>query len=175
MSKIKLATMWLDGCSGCHMSLLDLDEGLLALAPRIELVYSPLVDASAFPEGVDVALVEGAVSSLEDVHRLRTARTRSRLLVALGDCATTGNVPAMRNTVPVPALLERVYVEGAEANRGIPHDGVPELAPQARPLHEFVKVDVHLPGCPPPPKLILAALIDLLDKRTPKLAEVKFG
>jgi NAD-reducing hydrogenase small subunit len=175
MSKIKLATMWLDGCSGCHMSLLDLDEGLLALAPRIELVYSPLVDASAFPEDVDVALVEGAVSSLEDAHRLRTARARSRILVAMGDCATTGNVPALRNTVPVPALLERVYVEGADANPGIPHDGIPELAPQARPLHEFVKVDVHLPGCPPPPKLILAALIDLLDKRIPKLAEVKFG
>ncbi len=175
MSKIRLATMWLDGCSGCHMSLLDLDEGLLALAARADVVYSPLVDAPAFPEGVDVALVEGAVSSAEDAARLRTARARSRVLVALGDCATTGNVPAMRNVVPLERLLNRIYVEGADANPGIPHDGVPELAPQARPLHDFVTVDLHLPGCPPPPKVILAALVDLMEKRTPKLPEVKFG
>ncbi len=175
MSKMKLATMWLDGCSGCHMSLLDLDEGLLALAARADLVYSPLVDVPAFPEGVDVALVEGAVSSAEDAARLRTARARSRILVALGDCAVTGNVPAMRNVVPLATLLQRVYVAGADVNPGIPHDGVPELAPQARPLHDFVTVDLHLPGCPPPPKLILAALVDLIEKRTPRLVDVKFG
>jgi len=175
MSKLKLATVWLDGCSGCHMSLLDLDEGILALAPRIDLVYSPLVDAVQFPEMVDAALVEGAVSSQEDAARLRLIRARSRVLVALGDCAITGNVPAMRNSIPVPRILQRLYVEGATVNPGIPGAGVPPLLPQARPLHEFVKVDLHLPGCPPAPKLILAALLALLEGRAPKLAPVKFG
>jgi len=175
MSKIKLATIWLDGCSGCQMSLLDLDEGILSLAAKADLVYSPLVDATEFPEGVDVVLVEGAVSSQEDLARLRMVRARSRVVVALGDCATTGNVPAMRNVVPVQRILERVYIEGADTSPVIPTAGVPALLPQARPPREFVKVDVHLPGCPPPPKAILAVLEELLQGRMAKPTGVKFG
>jgi NAD-reducing hydrogenase small subunit len=175
MSAPKLATVWLDGCSGCHMSILDLDEGLLAVASQVDLVYSPLVDTVEFPENVDVTLVEGAVSTQEDAARLRLIRSRTRVLVALGDCAITGNVPAMRNTVPLGRILQRIYVEGADAGPAVPSVGVPPLLAQARPLHEFVKVDLHLPGCPPPPKAILALLTDLVKGRPVKLAEVKFG
>jgi len=175
MSKVKLATIWLDGCAGCHMSLLDLDEGILAVAQKADLVYGPLVDAQEFPEGVDVTLVEGAVSSQEDVARLRTVRARTRVLVALGDCSITGNVPSMRNTVPVQQILQRIYVEGADSSPVIPSAGVPPLLPQARPLHEFVKVDLHLPGCPPSPKAILAVVGELLEGRLTRPAEVKFG
>jgi NAD-reducing hydrogenase small subunit len=175
MSKVKLATIWLDGCSGCHMSLLDLDEGMLSLAQNADLVYSPLVDAAEFPENVDVTLVEGAVSSQEDAARLRMVRARSRVVVALGDCATTGNVPAMRNVLPVQRILQRVYLEGADFSPVIPSVGVPPLLPQARPAREFVKIDLHLPGCPPQPKAILAAIGELLQGRIPKPAEVKFG
>jgi NAD-reducing hydrogenase small subunit len=82
VSKVRLATIWLDGCSGCHMSFLDMDEAILNLADRIELVYSPLVDAKIFPEGVDIALVEGAVSSDEDLHKIRHIRERTKLLVS---------------------------------------------------------------------------------------------
>ena len=175
MSKLKLATIWLDGCSGCHMSLLDLDEGILALAEKADLVYSPLVDATEFPEGVDVTLVEGAVSSQEDAARLRMVRARSRIVVALGDCATSGNVPAMRNVVPVQRILERVYIKGADVSPVIPSAGVPPLLAQARPPREFVKIDLHLPGCPPQPKAIFAVLAELLEGRTAKPLEVKFG
>jgi NAD-reducing hydrogenase small subunit len=175
MSKLRLATMWLDGCAGCHMSVLDLDEGILTVAALADLVYSPLVDATEFPENVDITLVEGAVSTNEDAHRLRTARARTRLLVALGDCAVTGNVPSMRNSIPVQKLLQRIYVEGADVNPGIPTVGVPPLLPQARPLHEIVKIDFHLPGCPPNPKAILGVLGELLQGRAPKTAELKFG
>ncbi|HTP32933.1 MAG TPA: hypothetical protein VMJ75_12225 [Candidatus Acidoferrales bacterium] len=175
MSKVKLATIWLDGCAGCHMSLLDLDEGILAVAQKADLVYGPLVDAQEFPEGVDVTLVEGAVSSQEDVARLRTVRARTRVLVALGDCSITGNVPSMRNTVPVQQILQRIYIEGADSSPVIPSAGVPPLLPQARPLHEFVKVDLHLPGCPPSPKAILAVVGELLEGRLTRPAEVKFG
>ncbi len=175
MSKVKLATVWLDGCAGCHMSLLDLDEGILTVAQQADLVYSPLVDATEFPEGVDVTLVEGAVSSQEDVARLREIRARTRVLVSLGDCATTGNVPAMRNSVPLQSILQRVYVEGADVGAAVPSAGVPPLLPQARPLHEFVKVDLHLPGCPPNPQAILGVVGELLQGRLPKLVGVKFG
>jgi len=175
MSKLKLATVWLDGCAGCHMSLLDLDEGILSVAQQADLVYSPLVDAMEFPEGVDVTLVEGAVSSQEDAARLRIIRARTRVLVALGDCAVTGNVPAMRNAIPLLRVLQRVYVEGADVNPMIPTVGVPPLLPQVRPLHEFVRVDVHLPGCPPNPSAILALVGELLRGRVAKPVGVKFG
>ncbi len=88
-----LATVWLDGCSGCHMSFLDMDERLLALADRVELVYSPLVDYKEFPEGVDVTLVEGPVANEEDLEKIQRIRARTHILVSLGDCAVTSNVP----------------------------------------------------------------------------------
>jgi len=97
MTKLRLATVWLDGCSGCHMSLLDLDESILAVAEKADLVYGPLVDAPEFPENVDVTLVEGAVSSQEDWKKIQLIRGRTRILVSLGDCAVTSNVPSMRN------------------------------------------------------------------------------
>jgi NAD-reducing hydrogenase small subunit len=175
MSKIRLATVWLDGCSGCHMSLLDLDEGILALAEKADLVYSPIADAAEFPEGVDVTLVEGAVSSQEDLHKIQTIRSRTRVLAALGDCAVTANVPSMRNTIPVARLLQSVYGAGADVKGAMPSQGVPALLPQARPLHDFVKVDAHLPGCPPRPESILALVSELMQGRAPKLPALKFG
>ena len=161
MKKVRLATVWLDGCSGCHMSLLDIDEAILAIAKRVDVVYGPLVDAQEFPKAVDVTLVEGAVSSQDDLEKVHTIRRWSKLVVALGDCAVTGNVPAMRNTHPARKLLERIYVEGAQANRGVPVDGVPALLRQAVPVQEVIKVDLHIPGCPPSPASIAYALGEL--------------
>src|SRR5512138_1292952 len=93
VKKVTVATVWLDGCSGCHMSFLDIDERLAPLAQRISLVYSPLVDNKTFPQNVDVAIVEGAVSSEEDLHKIRHIREHSKFMLVLGDCAATGNVP----------------------------------------------------------------------------------
>jgi NAD-reducing hydrogenase small subunit len=176
VKKVKVATVWLDGCSGCHMSLLDMDTAIIALARKIELVYGPLVDAQEFPEDVDVTLVEGAVSSQEDFGRIQKIRQRTNVLVALGDCAVTGNVPAMRNSVPVSKLLQRIYVEGADEAKVIPSHGIPALLKQARPLREFVKVDLSLPGCPPPAKTIVGVITDLLEGRKPEAnLTAKFG
>ncbi|MBZ5626130.1 MAG: NADP oxidoreductase [Acidobacteriia bacterium] len=176
MKKIRLATVWLDGCSGCHMSLLDMDEAILNVAKRVDLVYGPLVDAQEFPKAVDVTLIEGAVSSQDDLEKLRNIRQRSKLIVALGDCAVTGNVSAMRNQHPARKMLERIYVEGAQHNRGVPVDGVPALLRQAVPLHEVVKVDLHIPGCPPAASAIAFVLGELLEGRVPILgSKVKFG
>src|SRR5690606_3169579 len=97
MTRTRLATVWLDGCSGCHMSFLDIDQRLLEIADQVELVYSPLVDRKDFPDEVDVTLVEGAVSSEEDLEKIRHIRARTRILVSLGDCAVTGDVPSLRH------------------------------------------------------------------------------
>lgn len=176
MKKARVATVWLDGCSGCHMSLLDMDSGMIALAGQADIVYGPLVDAQEFPENVDVTLVEGAVSSQDDVNRIQKIRARTRLLVALGDCAVTSNVPAMRNSIPPARLLQRIYVEGAQQNKGVPAEGVPQLLKQACPVHDFVKVDLHVPGCPPSSQVILAVLSDFLAGRRPDLsAKARFG
>ncbi len=176
MKKVKLATLWLDGCSGCHMSLLDMDAAIIALSRRIEIVYGPLVDAQEFPEDVDVTLVEGAVSSDDDLEKIHIVRQRTHVLVSLGDCAVTGNVPSMRNNVPVNKLLQRVYVDGADENKTVPSVGVPALLRRARPLREIVKVDFCLPGCPPPAKAIVGLITDLLDGRRPEASQgPKFG
>ena len=176
MRRARLATVWLDGCSGCHMSLLDVDEAIIGIAKRVEVVYGPLVDAQEFPKAVDVVLIEGAISSQEDLEKIRLIRQRSKLVIALGDCAVTGNVPAMRNQIVPRKLLERIYVEGVQENPGIPTEGVPALLRHAIPVHEVVKVDLHVPGCPPPAAAIAFVLGELLDGRVPDLSsKVKFG
>ena len=173
-SKVRLATVWLDGCSGCHMSLLDTDERLLALAQRVSVVWGPLVDAKEFPENVDVTLVEGAVSSEDDLHRIRLVRARTKILVTLGDCAITGNVPAMRNNFGANAVLKRAYLENATLDAQIPRQVIPPLLAIVRPVHEFVPVDVFVPGCPPPADLIFSVLCELLEGKMPNPA-AKFG
>jgi NAD-reducing hydrogenase small subunit len=176
MAKLKIGTCWLDGCSGCHMSLLDIDEAIVAVLEKADIVFGPLVDAQEWPEGVDVAVIEGAVSSQDDLKLAHTARARSKVVVALGDCAVTGNVPSMRNGISRRQLLERIYVEGATESRGVPTDGVPALLKQAEPLHQAIKVDIHVPGCPPKPDAILSVLGELLEGREPDLGtRLRFG
>jgi len=175
MKKVKVATVWLDGCSGCHMSLLDMDAAIISLGRKIDLVYGPLVDAQEFPDDVDVTLVEGAVSSQDDLNKIQKIRQKTQVLVSLGDCAVTGNVPGMRNSIPVQKLLQRIYVDGADEGKIVPTDRVPALLKQARPLREFVPVDVCLPGCPPATKTIVGVINDLLDGKKPDASKVKFG
>jgi len=167
MSRPRLATVWLDGCSGCHMSLLDMDERLLDVAARADLVYSPLVDAKEFPPDVDVTLVEGAVSTEDDERRIVQIRERTRILVSLGDCAVTSNVPGMRNAIGAAPLLTRAYIDNVTINPRIPNVVVPALLPTSRPVHRVVTVDVFLPGCPPSADLIYAVLDELIAGRIP--------
>ncbi len=167
-----LATIWLDGCSGCHMSFLDMDERLLDLAEQVALVYSPLVDRKDFPENVDFTLVEGAVSSDEDLKKIRLVRARTKTLISLGDCAVTANVPSLRNPFGIEAILNRANGDNVRQRPG----SVPLLFPTARPVHSVVKVDIYLPGCPPSADTIFYALQELLAGRVPDVnAHTRFG
>lgn len=173
MSKVTVATVWLDGCSGCHMSLLDMDERLVELAEHIEIVYSPLVDRKDYPDHVDVALVEGAVSSTADEAKIKKIRAHTGVLVALGDCAVTGNVPALRNPFKTQKVLEHGYIETADIQPQIPMDDtIPALLPWVRPIHELVEVDVFVQGCPPSADTIYQLISGLIEGQVPDLTEI---
>ena len=177
--KIRLATVWLGGCSGCHMSFLDLDEKLIDLAEAVTLVYSPIADVKEFPEEVDVTLVEGAVANVDHLELAQKIRQRSKIVVSFGDCAVTGNVTSLRNKFTVDDLLTKVYHEGPGAvPRGGEYDRiVPALIPRVLPLHQAIAVDAFIPGCPPDPERIWAAVSALLVGEPVVLAEKmrKFG
>jgi NAD-reducing hydrogenase small subunit len=161
--KVRVATIWLSGCSGCHMSFLDQDEALIDMANQIQLVYSPIVDVKVFPENVDVTLVEGAVANEDQQELLKFARERTKILISLGDCAVTGNVTGLRNAFNdnVEAVLNRAFIETADVQPQIPTE-VPALLQKALPLHEVVKIDFYIPGCPPSAGLINYVISQLL-------------
>jgi NAD-reducing hydrogenase small subunit len=175
--KVRVATVWLSGCSGCHMSFLDQDERLVDLAKSINVVYSPLADVKEFPEKVDVTLIEGAVANDEQLEMLKKVRSRTQILISLGDCAVTGNVTALRNSWDNSdeAVLERAYKAPEDLQAAVPNM-VPKLLIKAKPLHEVVKVDLYIPGCPPSADLIHYVLTELLSGRAPSMeGRSKFG
>jgi NAD-reducing hydrogenase small subunit len=158
------------------MSFLDIDERLLAVAHKADLVYSPLVDAKIFPEAVDITLVEGSVSSEDDLHKIKTVRARTKILVSLGDCAITANVPGMRNSFGVQPVTDRAYCENVTIGSGVPNDVVPKLLARVCPVHEVVPVDVFVPGCPPSADTIFYVLSELLEGRNPEVStRTRFG
>ncbi|MFZ0827571.1 MAG: oxidoreductase [Verrucomicrobiia bacterium] len=182
MERLRVATVWLGGCAGCHMSFLDLDEFLIELAGKIDLVYSPVVDVKEYPENVDVCLIEGAVCNEDNLEILHKIRARTKVLVAFGDCAVTGNVPAIRNQLGLrndENVLQRAYIENAQDNSCVPKaEGIlPALLKRVMPVHEAVQVEYFLPGCPPPADRIKAVMVQVLNGETPKLVglQLKFG
>ena len=180
MAKLRFATVWLGGCSGCHMSFLDLDEWLIDLAERTRMVFSPFMDVKDYPEGVDLALVEGAVANEENREMIHRVRQRTRVLVSFGDCAVTGNVTALRNPLGTALeVLRPVYLEKGDRNARLPDERptVPVLLDRVEPVHAVVDVDYYLPGCPPPAARIRAVLEALLEGREPHLEmnDRKFG
>ena len=178
MDKVRVATVWFSGCAGCHMSLLDIDETLIDLLDRVQFCNSPLTDLKTFPEeGVDVTLIEGAVANEEHLEIAKNAREKSKIVIALGDCACTGNVPGLRNGLSADRMIEAIYGPETTSNGNLPYDVVPHLLDRVRPLHEVIPVDYFLHGCPPPAGVIAKALLALLDGKTPELVgdDLKFG
>src|SRR5512133_187728 len=152
MTSIRLATVWLSGCSGCHMSLLNLHQELLVILAQYELVYSPLLDIKEYPSGVDIVLVEGAVANEDNREMARIIRQRTGIVISLGDCAVNGNVSALRNPLDREEMLSCCYgsQQAVLAAAG--------LLPKVLPLHQVIRVDAFIPGCPPEVRLIKEGL-----------------
>ncbi len=170
--KIKVATVWLGGCAGCHMSFLDLDERLVDLAKLVDIVHSPIADTKEIPP-VDVGIVEGGVCNEHNLHVLKDLRAKAKVLVAMGDCAGLGCVPMLRNQFDLQDCLDRAYVAGESTALGqVPEDPeLPKLTDKVRPIHEHVKVDAHIPGCPPNAEAIWNALTALLGGKPAEFVE----
>lgn len=176
--RARLATVWLAGCSGCHMSFLDQDERLLELAALADLVFSPIVDTKEFPQDVDLTMIEGAVATEDQRDFVATIRRQSRIIVAMGDCAVSGNVSAMRNPwgQALPILNESYRSWPPPAADPIDREPVPVLLDRVWPVHQVIEVDFFLPGCPPTADLIFEVVRDLLQGRRPDLSgRYRFG
>ena len=173
MAKPRIATGHFTGCFGCHMSFLDIDERILDLVELVDFDKSPINDKKRFDQPVDIGIVEGGVSNDENAEFLRAFRKNCKVLIAMGACAITGGVPAMRNTVPLKECLEEAYLNGPTIENGtgvIPNDpDIPVLLDRVYPCHEIVKIDYFLPGCPPSADTLWAALTALLSGEEPEL------
>jgi NAD-reducing hydrogenase small subunit len=172
MGKPTVASDWMAGCSGCHMSLLDIDERLAQIAEVTQVRATPFTDLKQpDAEGVDVGILEGAINNSSNEEVAHRMRSRCKVLVALGDCAVFGGVPALRNFVPLEAALRRAYVETESTEPGSQVPADPELCTPTpvRALQEVVPVDVFVPGCPPDPDTIHYVLSELAEGRMPQM------
>jgi NAD-reducing hydrogenase small subunit len=142
----------------------------------VDIVYSPLVDTKELPAHVDVGIIEGSVSSEEDLHKAKVFRERCKFLISLGDCAVCGNVPAMRNLFSLAAVMDRAYKENVQLNPQWPTEGVPKLISPVRPVHAVVPVDLFVQGCPPSAQTIWYVLSELIAGRQPDPTQItRFG
>jgi len=162
--KLKVATASLCGCFGCHMSFLDIDERILDLVQLVEFDRTPLTDIKTIGD-CDIGIIEGGVANAENVEVLREFRKHCKILIALGACAVNGGIPAMRNSFTLKECLEEAYVDGIGVdNPMIPNDTeIPMLLNKVHPIHEVVKVDHFLPGCPPSGDTIWTFLTELIE------------
>jgi NAD-reducing hydrogenase small subunit len=170
-NKLKVATCSLAGCFGCHMSFLDIDERLIDLLEVVEFDRSPINDIKRIEGMVDLGLIEGGLCNSENVHVLHEFRKHCRILVSVGECAITGGIPSMRNHFTLRDCLEEAYIRGVGVvNAHIPNDvEIPLLLDKVHPLHEVVKVDYYLPGCPPSADAFWHFLTELVAGRDPNL------
>jgi F420-non-reducing hydrogenase small subunit len=181
---VKVASEWLNSCSGCEIAVLNLGETLLAVLPQIEFVHIPaLVDHKYFGQLGDgdlhhldipkatVGIISGGIRTQEHLEVAEAMRRSCDIIIALGTCATHGGIPALINLYGNQSLMERYYRTSESTD---PHDTpadqvLPPILDRTYSLDEKIKIDIHLPGCPPHPDLIAEALTALLEGRAPNL------
>ena len=172
MTKVKVAMDWLAACAGCEMSVLDTDERIVQLLEKIELTSTPITDLKHPPkEGVTVGILSGTVNNTTNLDVVKEMRERSKILIAMGDCAVFGGIMTMRNFFNMEEALKRAYIETESTVEGfIPNSEELSKPIKARPVNDVVKVDIHLPGCPPSADAIYYVLSELLEGRIPVLS-----
>ena len=170
-AKPKVATVWLESCAGCHMSFLDIDERIIDLLSKVELIVSPISDIKDIPE-VTLGIIDGGIGNDEELHIAQELRQKCKILMVMGDCGVFGGINTMRNFLTPEQLLEAAFADGATVTTlnpsgKLPGEDIPVLLPQANAIDRFVKVDVYVPGCPPDADAIYYALSEILAGRVP--------
>jgi NAD-reducing hydrogenase small subunit len=169
MAKPRIATASLAGCFGCHMSFLDIDERILKLIDIADFDKSPIDDFKKFTARCAVGLIEGGCANEENVHVLQEFRNHCDVLVSVGDCAINGDIPALRNNIPLKECLDEAYLDGPSIHNPeniIPNDKeLPLCLNRVYPCHEIVKMDYFLPGCPANADIIWEGVLAILEKR----------
>lgn len=170
---------WLNACSGCEISILNIGDPLLDILPHLNFVHiTPLIDHKLFgqlgektemdvPEAV-VGIVTGGVRTDEQKHELEEIRKRTKFLIALGTCACHGGVPAQANMFKNEDVFEKVFRQSpsTEPSPNPEDPNVPKWTPTCAALDEVVKVDMSIPGCPPHPDWIVEAITAVLEGKT---------
>ena len=157
--KPTLAVWKFSSCDGCQLTLLDCEDELLAVAEGVEIAYFPEATSAEVAGPYDVSLVEGSVTTPHDAERIHEIRERSRLLVTIGACATSGGIQALRNFADVGEWIPAVYARP---------DFIATLATSTA-IADHVPVDLELRGCPISKAQLLETLAALLNDRKPRL------
>ncbi|MCX7871395.1 MAG: NADP oxidoreductase [bacterium] len=174
--EIKISTIWCEGCSGCHMSFLDMDERLIDLIKKgVVFSASPFTDLKIPEDDVDIGIIEGSVATDTQEEEVKMMREKCKIIIAIGDCAVFGGIPTMRNYYKIDELSKRVYHEAeSNANKHYPNSkDISKLLPRVKAVNEVIKVDYYIPGCPPNADIIFYILNELIEGREPKLENEK--
>lgn len=169
--KIKISTIWCEGCSGCHMSFLDIDEKIVDLIKKgVVFDASPITDLKIPSDDVDIGIIEGAVATNVQEEEVKMMRKKAKKIVALGNCAVFGGIPTMRNKYDTEEVLSRAYLDAeTNQNKHIPTgEDISKLLDKVKPVDKVIKVDYYIPGCPPSADAIYDALMKIIEGKEPE-------
>ncbi len=165
--KVKIGTMWLSGCSGCHLSVVDIHEAILDVLELAEFKFSPVLMDVKYDEipDLDAVVIEGGIRNDENKELAEKLREKAGAVIAYGTCAVYGGIPGLGNLFKNEELIEEAYINSPSTPNPegvLPHEEVPHFENRVRPLADVIDVDVTIPGCPPKSDVVAKALLALL-------------